>query len=200
MLAEKTTNPENRCADGTNKQQEFILVQVALRLFHEKRYDKVKFSDIARSAGIPTKEAQVYFADKAEICHQVIDTHLDNQAALFADIDQNSNPRQRLSRFLDNIADDANALVLRGCPLTNLYFDVRGEEEQLVRHATRLMRQRLDWITQQFVLITRVEGTTDFAERLSSAIIGICVLAEVSGNERLIKRQVNQLKSWIRSM
>jgi len=62
------------------------------------------------------------------------------------------------------------------------------------------MRQRLDWITQQFVLITRVEGTTDFAERLSSAIIGISILAEVSGNDRLIKRQVNQLKSWIRSM
>lgn len=126
MLAEKTHNPENRGADGTNKQQEFILVQVALRLFHEKRYDKVKFSDIARAAGIPTKEAQDYFADKAEICHQVIDTHLDNQAALFADIDLNSNPRQRLSRFLDNIVDNADALVLQGCPLTNLYFGCQG--------------------------------------------------------------------------
>lgn len=200
VLAEKTDTPENTDTNGPNRQQEFILVQVALRLFHEKGYDRVKFSDIARAAGVTIKEAQEYFADKTEICHQVIESHLNSQSTLFADIDRNSNPRQRLSHLLDNIADNTDILMSRGCPLTNLYFDIRRGDKQLARQATSLMRQRLDWISRQFVLITRVEGTTDYAERLASAIIGISILAEVSGNDGLIRRQVNQLKSWIRSM
>lgn len=200
MLAEKTGNPGNICEKATNKQQEFILVQVALRLFYQKGYGKVKFSDIARATGISTREAQGYFTDKAAICHQVIDTHLNNQSELFAEINRNSNPRQRLSQFLDTIADDSDSLMSRGCPLTNLYFDIRREGEQLAGQGAKLMRQRLEWITKQFIVITRIKEPTDLAERLSSAIIGISILAQVSGNNRLIRSQVNQLKSWIRSM
>jgi len=196
----KDGNSEDSAEPVIDKQQEFILVQVAERLFSDRGYHKVKFSDIARAGGISTREAQNYFPSKADICHQVIDSHLKRQSARFAEIDQNGNPRQRLSRFLDDIAADADILMARGCPLTNLYFDVHKESGPLAAHAVALMHQRLDWISQQFILITQVDGPADFAERLASALIGISILARVSGSSRLIRNQINQLKSWIRLM
>ncbi len=175
-------------------------MQAALRLFHEQGYGKVKLSDIAKASGITKKEALDYFPSKAEICHHVIDAHLENQAVQFEEINQNSNPRQRLSLYLDTLVENADALIKYGSPMTDLYFDMKREEKQLADHATKILQQRLDWIREQFVLITRVKDILDLHERLDSAIHGISILAQVTGKPKLIQHQVNQLKSWIRSM
>jgi len=204
VLAEKTeslkTGQNETISVGEEKEQKYILVQVALRLFYEKGYGKVKFSDIAKGANVSVKTVQGYFSAPEEICHQVIDEHLANQAALFEKINQNSNARQRLSIYLDSFVDSTDSLIAWGCPLTNLYFDVKRAEGTLAAHASKLLQNRLDWIREQFVLITRVEDISDLPERLASAIHGIAIMAQVTGNDRLISGQVNQLKSWIRSM
>ncbi|MCF8475044.1 MAG: TetR/AcrR family transcriptional regulator [Emcibacter sp.] len=204
MLAENMDSPKTvkggYSMKNGHQQQKYIVIQAALRLFHENGYDKVKISDIARAASVTSGEVEEYFPSKQEICHKVIDSHLENQAKLFEDINQNSNPRQRLSLYLDTIVDDTESLIRRGCPLTNLYFDVRRQEEQLSGHVVKLLQQRLNWISEQFVLIMKVKEVPDLAERLASAIHGICILAQVTGDENLIRHQVNQLKSWIRSM
>ncbi len=204
MLAEKTDDLEAAGREGSDKrvvkEQKYILVQVALRLFHEQGYGKVKFIDIAKSSGISNKEAQSYFSSKEEICHLVIDKHLDNQTAQFEEINENSNPRQRLSLYLDTLVENSDSLITYGCPMTDLYFDMKREDKPLADHAAEILKQRLDWIREQFVLITRVENIMDLHERLDSAIHGISILAQVTGSKQLIKHQVNQLKSWIRSM
>lgn len=204
MLAEKKDTPDTAHSEGSNKrveeEQKYIMVQVALRLFHEQGYGKVKFSDIAKASGISNKEAQSYFSSKEEICHRVIDKHLENQKAQFEEINENSNPRQRLSLYLDTLVDDSDSLIAYGCPMTDLYFDMKREDKLLADHAAEILKQRLSWIREQFVLITRVENIIDLPERMDSAIHGISILAQVTGSVQLIKHQVNQLKSWIRSM
>lgn len=204
MLAEKTDNPLAKQGESSSKstggEQKHILVQSALRLFHEKGYGKVKFSHIAKAAGITNKEAQSYFSSKEDICHGVIEAHLANLKAQFGEINQNSNPRQRLILYLDSLVEKVDGLISFGCPLTNLYFDVKRDDRQLADHAAELLLTRLSWIREQFVLITRVKEITDIPERLTSAIHGISILAQVMGSEHMIKHQVNQLKSWIRSM
>ena len=204
MLAEKTDDSKTAAGEGSktvkDNQQKHILVQVALRLFHERGYGKVTLSDIAKAASLSLKETESYFPSLQEICNQVIDAHGTRQLAEFEDIGQNSNPRQRLSLYLDTLVEDSDVLITRGCPMTNLYFDVKREDNGLAEHAAKLLQQRLDWIREQFVVITRVENITDLPERLDSAIHGISILAQVTGSPRLIRNQVNQLKSWIRSM
>lgn len=204
MLADKTDNPNAAQGSSANRhdgeEQKYILVQVALRLFHTKGYNKVKFIDIAKAAGMTNKEAQSHFGSRTEICHLVIDAHLDKQKALFAKINQDSNPRQRLSLYLDDLVENTDTLIALGCAMTNLYFDVKREEKQLADHAAKILQQQLDWIREQFILVTRVENITDLPERLAGAIHGISILAQVTGNAALIRNQVNQLKSWIRSM
>ncbi len=180
--------------------QKHVIVQVALRLFHEQGYGQVNLSQIAKTSGLSTKQVQGLFADKAEICHQVIDVYLKNQAAQFAKIDENTNPRQRLSLYLDSLVEDTDKLISKGCPMTNLYFDLRRSDKLLADHGAQTLQQRLDWIREQFVLITRVAKITDLPERLISATCGISTMAQVTGDKHLIRNQVNQLKSWIRSM
>ena len=204
MLAEKK-HPTGRSDKGephhkADRQQEYILVQVALRLFHEQGYNNVTFGEIAKGAGVTVKEANSFFSSLSDICHHVIDAHLNNQIAQFEDIDQNNNPRQRLSQYLDSLVENTENLVALGCPVTNLYFDVRREDKALADHAAKLLECRLQWVTDQFVLITRVADVSDLPERLTSAIHGMIIMAQVTGRTDLIKTQVNQLKSWIRSM
>ncbi|MBL4894481.1 MAG: TetR/AcrR family transcriptional regulator [Emcibacter sp.] len=204
MLAEKTDDTVAARGEGTqvgkDNQQRHILVQTALRLFHERGYSKVTLADIAKAAGLSLKETEDYFPSLQKICHQVIEAHSDRQMAEFEIIEQNSNPRQRLSLYLDTLVEDTDVLISKGCPMTNLYFDVKREDSELADHAAELLQQRLGWIREQFVVITRVENITDLPERLDSAIHGISILAQVTGAPRLIQNQVNQLKSWIRSM
>ncbi|HEC01305.1 MAG TPA: TetR/AcrR family transcriptional regulator [Sphingomonadales bacterium] len=180
--------------------QEHILIEVARRLFHERGYGKVKLSDIAKAAGLTQKETQLYFSSPQDICVSVIESHSQSQNALFEDINQNTNPRQRLSLYLDSVIENTDILIARGCPMTNLYFDVKREDRNLASEAAELLKQRLEWIRAQFVEIMRVENNTDLPERLTGAIHGIAILAQVTGNPDLIRNQVNQLKSWIRSM
>ncbi len=204
MLAKNTDKPIAKHGDSSNKstngEQKHILVQSALRLFHEKGYGKVNFSHIAKAVGIANKEAQKYFSSKEDICHLVIDAHLANQKAQFEEIDLNNNPRQRLSLYLDNLFENVDSLIKFGCPLTNLYFDVKRDDQELADHAAELLLARLGWIREQFVLITQVEDIADIPERLASAIHGISLLAQVIDSEHLIRHQANQLKQWIRSM
>lgn len=204
MLAEKTENPQGESGQTSPghdvDRQKYILLQVALRLFHQQGYGKTTFANIAKAAGMTRKDAQTYFSTREEICHQVIDHYLADQSTQFEEINQNSNPRQRLSLFLDSIVENTDSLISRGCPLTGLYIDVQREGGPLADHVTKILQHRLDWIREQFVLIMRVESVTDLPERLTSAVHGISILAQVTGNDRLISCQVNQLKSWIRSM
>ena len=204
VLAEKMydsqpPNGESAMGDRSN-QQKYILVQVAKRLFHERGYGKVKLTDIAKNAGISLKETQGYFSSPQDVCLRVIDVHWEEQLAEFDNIDQNSNPRQRLSLYLDSLLENSDEMMSRGCAITNLYFDVKREDPELDDLAAKLLQQRLDWIKEQFVAITRVENITGLPERLDSAIHGISILAQATGNPALIRNQVNQLKSWIRSM
>jgi len=180
--------------------QEHILIQVALRLFHERGYGKVKLSDIAKAAGLTLKETQLYFISPQDICVRVIESYSQSQNALFEDINQNTNPRQRLSLYLDTLIENSDVLIARGCPMTNLYFEVKHEDHNLASEAAELLKQRLEWIRAQFIEIMRVENNTDLPERLTGAIHGIAILAQVTGSPDLIRTQVNQLKSWIRSM
>lgn len=185
---------------SVKKEQKYILIQVAMRLFQEQGYGKVKLPHIAKVAGISHNEAKSHFSSEQEICHQVIEAHMTNLLAQFEDINLNGNPRQRLSLYLDSLVEDIDSLITYGCPLTNLYFDVRREDKRLADHAKELLLARLTWIREQFVFISRVKDITDVHERLTSAIHGISILAQVLNSETLIKQQINQLKSWIRSM
>lgn len=204
MLAEK--KDISVVASGDNLPQHVIddrkeiVVRVALRLFNVRGYGHVTISDIAKEAGVAKKEVQSYFPSMGDICHQVIEVHQATQKALFEDLNQNSNPRQRLSLYLDSLVEDAEEMIAFGCPITNLYFDVKREEKELADHGASLLQRRLDWIRQQFSLITRVDNILDLPERLDGAIHGISILAQVTGQGNLVRKQVNQLKSWIRSM
>lgn len=195
------TSPDgDQTIDHADDQRKNTVLQVALRLFHERGYDKTGLNDIAAVAGITDKELAGCFSSLEEICFQVIELHLANQSAQFDQVCRTDNPRQRLSLYLDSLAENADALVSGGCPVTNLYFDVKREDQKLAELAATLLQQRRNWVKEQFVLMAMVAQADDLSERLTSAMHGISILAQAMGNARLIRRQVIQLKSWIRSM
>lgn len=189
MLAEKIESP---LSDS--------LIKAASILYHQKGYGKVRLSELARAAGITTKDFNERYRSQGALCLEVIEAYRQSQAELFKQINRNGNPRQRLSLYLDEFSNEADILVANGCPVNNLYHDVKRMDQALAGPAAELIRQRLDWVSEQFVLITKVERVEELPERLTSALHGIVIMGQATGNPRLIRTQINQLKSWIRSM
>ncbi|WP_417624936.1 TetR/AcrR family transcriptional regulator [Paremcibacter congregatus] len=204
MRAETAEMIDISSGDGNeareDRHQKHIVVQVARRLFQAQGFGRTTYSDIAKAMGISAQQVKDYFPDLEDVCHAVISDYLDQQADAFEGFSRESNPRQRLSLYLDSFSADAENLITEGCPMTNLYMDVKRGNAALADHAAKLLQHRLNWTKQQFVLITRVAEVSDQPERLVSALHGIIIMAQVTGDTRLIRSQIIQLKSWIRSM
>ncbi|WP_321394665.1 TetR/AcrR family transcriptional regulator [Emcibacter sp.] len=175
-------------------------VRSAIKLMREKGYHQTTFDDIAEDICVSVKEISDCFKSREDICLQVIAWHDARLSEIFVRTEEHSNPRQRLSCLIDSLIDEADVLVKYGCPITRLYLDLRNEGSKLEKAATKLIIRRLDWIKEQFHLMSFVDEAPDLATRLAGALYGVTLLSSAADDEAMLRNQMNQLKSWIRSM
>jgi len=184
----------------TNIQVENQIAEAALNLFYTRGYHDTSLSDIAQSVHMSVADLKEIFEDKQNIAQKVVGLHKKNLLATFETFAENNNPRQSLSQYLDILSENSEDLIEKGCPYTALYLDLSRTEGSLKDKAAVLLKIRLDWIEEQFRIMAKVDEANDFANRLLSAIHGIIILSQATGDEHVLKSQINQLKSWIRLM
>ncbi|TPD61801.1 TetR/AcrR family transcriptional regulator [Emcibacter nanhaiensis] len=194
------TVQENQKDQTTTDTTADRLVLSALALMRKQGYHKTTLEDIADDVCLPLDKVTDCFATKADLCLQVLDRHNEHLSEIFSKTEEQSNPRQRLSSLIDSLVDEGESLVKYGCPITRLFLDLKNESPELEQAATALVNRRLEWITEQFRLMSFVDEAPDLAARLTGALYGVTLLSSAAGDETILRNQLNQLKSWIRSM
>ncbi|MBT5073655.1 MAG: TetR/AcrR family transcriptional regulator [Kordiimonadaceae bacterium] len=176
------------------------IVSAAKELFQKKGYSDTKIADIIKAAKVTKAEFDKCYNSKQDVCSDVLKLYKNDLKSRFKTYDENDNMRQRLSMFLDAYFEDAENIAANGCPIFNLYYDLRSVKGELSKSVNEILEMQHQWIDEQFVIMLKSQSGTDQGDRLMSAVSGLILLAKLTNDPAMFKVQIIQLRSWIRSM
>ena len=176
------------------------IIDAAKLVFHKNGFPATEIADIVDEAKISKSEFEECFSSTEDVCLKVLKSYAKESKRTFRAYDENENTRQRLSMLLDAYYEDAENLSQNGCPIFNLYYDVREMDNELSETVTEILEMQHEWIDEQFIIMLKTESAVDQGDRLMAAISGLLMLVKLTGNEQMFKNQIIQLRSWIRSM
>ncbi|MCC3862369.1 TetR family transcriptional regulator [Pseudemcibacter aquimaris] len=173
------------------------IIKAAKKEFQKHGYRKAAMDDIVRAVNAANDDADF---TKKETCLNVLKSYYNSVKRKLESYEENINARQRLSLYLDEYFQDAETIAKEGNPIFNLYWDLRGQDEELFHEAEKILKLQHKWIDDQFVIILKTENVADQGNRLMAALHGLFFLARLQDDASMFKSQLIQLKSWIRSM
>ncbi len=176
------------------------IIIVAKEKFQKDGYYKTDVEDIIAAANISEDDFYQHFESKEDCCNKVLKSYSQNLKKEFKEYEENLNARQRLSLHLDTYYENAEEVAKEGDAVLNLYYDLRNSGDELTKAAEDILKIQHNWIDEQFVIMFKSESATDQGDRLMAALNGLLLLANLRNDPALLKSQLIQLKSWIRSM
>lgn len=174
------------------------IVECARKLFYEHGYDGTSFTRIVDASGLFRGNIYHYFKTKDEILVAVVERYLDDYRALLARWEiEHTSPRARLRAFVDMIVGRGSDLVEYGCPIGSLNTEL-GKDRRVLQHTARALFDLFrDWLAACFVELGHKRQAESLALHLLGRAQGIAVMAHVYHDEKLLAREVRQLKAWI---
>lgn len=173
------------------------LIKAAKKEFQKHGYRNAAMENIVRAVNVANDDTDF---TKKETCLKVLKSYHLSVKRKLEGYEENINARQRLSMFVDELFENAEDIAENGSPIFNLYWDLRGQDEELFQEAEKILKLQHQWIQQQFVIILKSESAVDQGDRLMSALHGLLFLSQLNKDVKMFKSQLIQLKSWIRSM
>ncbi len=123
------------------------------------------------------------------------------QQALFAQLDRQPAPRQRLLGLLAAECEGEQGLARYGCPYGSLSQELNKEDGQPATTAVLLFQACLDWAATQFRLLGKgEEEAKDLAMDLIASLQGTFVLANSFRSPELLERKLQRLELWLCSL
>lgn len=183
-----------------NKAMSATIIDAAKVVFHKNGFPSTEIADIVDEANLSKSEFDECFSSLEEVCLTVLKSYSKALKHTFKAYDENENSRQRLSMLLDAYYEDAKNLAENGCPIFNLYYDLREMDNELSETVIEILEMQHEWIHEQFIIMLKTESAVDQGDRLMAAISGLLLLVKLTSNEQMFKNQIIQLRSWIRSM
>jgi AcrR family transcriptional regulator len=177
------------------------LVEAAKVIFHRQGFAPTTLADIAARAQVPLGNVYYYFRTKDELLDAVIDSHLDDLWARFAQWEQDPAPRQRLLSLVQAEREGRDELARDGCPYGRLCQELTTGSTPAGARAVRLLEAHIDWVAEQFRLLgkTPTEGR-ELAIELVAWLQGAFLLAYGLRSPALLDRQLDRLHDWIVSL
>lgn len=173
------------------------IVETANRLFYQRGYNQTSFSDIAQAADIPRGNFYYHFKTKDDILAAVVDYRTAHIRATLADWDRAfPDPRTRVRRFLQMVRDSGKDLSRYGCPMGSLNIELGKAQPVLKAKARRMFDLFRDWLAAQFKALGHKDAV-DLALHLLGRAQGIAVVAQVYGDQRYLKDELDQLDAWL---
>lgn len=177
------------------------IVDCAKRLFYEHGYDGTSFTDIVEASGLYRGNIYHYFKTKDDILQAVIDQHLAEFGGLLEQWErQHKEPKARLLAFLDMITGRKLELVQYGCPIGSLNTELGKDRRDLQEGARALFDLFRDWLAARFVELGHKDDAESLALHLLGRAQGIAVIAHVYRDAKLLKRETEQLQTWIEQL
>src|SRR5258708_33699810 len=177
------------------------LMEAAKFLFYQQGVPGTPLADIAQQAEVPLGNIYYHFRTKEALVEAVIRAHLQELQSLFARLDRQPDPRQRLLGLLAAEREGEHALARYGCPYGSLSQELNKEDGQPATTAARLLQAYLDWAATQFRLLGKdEEEAKDFAIDLISSLQGTFVLTSSFRSPELLERKLQRLETWLCSL
>ena len=177
------------------------LVNAAKIMFYQQGVTCTTLADIAQQAQVPLGNIYYHFRTKEALVEAVIQAHLQELQSLFAQLDGQPDPRQRLLGLVAAESKSKHALARYGCPYGSLSQELNKEDGQPATIAALLFQTFLDWTATQFRLLGKdEEEAKDFALDLISSMQGTFLLINSFRSPELLERKLQRLETWLRSL
>src|SRR5690606_15655491 len=117
---------------------------------------------------------------------------------MLAQWESSSDPRERLTAYVDQNLADAESLKQYGCPIGSLCTDLRKQSDDLGDQAAGIFRMTMTWAAQQFEALGFDTPSAEArAMHLLTGIQGAAVLSNALNSVEPMEREAAHLKRWI---
>jgi AcrR family transcriptional regulator len=182
-------------SERTTREQ---IVEAADRLFYRQGYDNTSFADIAEAVQISRGNFYYYFRTKDEILEAVIDRRLADRREMLARWEaQTESPAERIGCYIKILVTNKADIKRYGCPLGTLSSELAKLNHEAQGEAKALFTLFRTWLRRQFEQLGRKADADALAMHVLARSQGIATLANAYGEEKFIKREVQDLYDWL---
>jgi AcrR family transcriptional regulator len=175
------------------------LIEAAKILFYHQGVTRTTLADIAEQAEVPLGNIYYHFRTKDALVEAVIQAHVQELLASFAQWEPLAEPRQRLLAFVGTAQEKGHVLARYGCPQGSLCQELTKEEGQLACLTAQIFQVYLAWVEKQLLLLAKGEQEArDLAIDLIASLQGTYILTTSLHDPTLLERKVQLLENWIR--
>jgi AcrR family transcriptional regulator len=177
------------------------IVRAADRLFYQHGYVHTSFTDIAGAVGLSRGNFYYHFKSKDSILEAVIRARLDERRGWLARWEaEEPDPLGRIERYLEIVLTNRSDIQDYGCPLGTLTAELAKLDHVMLDQAGDLHTLFREWIGEQFRLLGHGERSDELAMRVLTFSQGVGVMANVYRDEDYIRREVDQMRRWLRAL
>ena len=177
------------------------LIEAAKIMFYQQGVTGTTLADIAQQAQVPLGNIYYHFRTKEALVEAVIQAHLQELQSLFAQLDRQLDPHQRLLGLLAAEREGEQGLARYGCPYGSLSQELNKEDGQPATTAALLFQAYLDWAETQFRLLGKdEEDAKDSAIDLIASMQGTFLLTNSFRSPELLERKLQRLETWLCSL
>lgn len=182
-------------SDNTTRAQ---IVEAADRLFYRQGFEHTSFSDIAEDVQISRGNFYYYFRTKDEILDAVIERRLTARREMLARWEAAADsPAARIRCYIDILIANKADIKLYGCPLGTLTSELAKLNHDAQGEARALFTVFRSWLRRQFDLAGRGKDADALALHVLARSQGVATLANAFGDEKFIRREVQDLHDWL---
>lgn len=175
-------------------------MSAAVDVLHRQGVERTTLADIAREAEVPVGNLYYYFKTKDELVLAALAEHSAHLAALTGRLDEQADPRDRLTALIASWVDERETAARYGCPTGTLAVELdKRADGTLDVEAGAVIRRLLDWVEVQ-VRELGLERPEDLALTLVSAYQGMSLMASALRDPEIMTREGARLTAWVESL
>ncbi|MFT5206899.1 MAG: TetR/AcrR family transcriptional repressor of nem operon [Candidatus Omnitrophota bacterium] len=184
------------------------ILETSKEMMLEKGYTATSIDDICKCTGVAKGSFFHYFKNKEELGKSLIQYFSEQMKVKFESMMSPiaKDPLQRIYAFLDCVKQMANSPEAKGCLVGTLAAEIHQTHPELKQACSESMcgtlsslRADFEAAKAQYVPKSTVD-TSSLAELCSSVMQGSFVLYKATGNNKMLKSNVEHLTNYIKSI
>lgn len=174
------------------------IVVAADQLFYEQGYENTSFSDIADAVDISRGNFYYHFKSKDDILSAVLNTRLGDAHAMLEEWETKyTDPKQRITHYIDILTTNQSNVTKHGCPIGSLCTELAKLSHDMHDNATDMFALFRDWLTTQFCELGQKRNAKQLAMHLLARGQGIASIANAFEDKKFLQSEVKNLKAWL---
>jgi TetR/AcrR family transcriptional regulator, transcriptional repressor for nem operon len=180
------------------------LVKGADQLFHQQGINTTTLADIAQLADVPLGNVYYYFKSKESIILAVIADRLQTLQQIFNELNNITNPKDRLKALLEKWISENETITNFGDPLGSLCLELSKQPGELQKAVANLMQTVISWCETQFNTLNLADKSSSNASQLAmhfiSSLQGISLLGVTFKDSTHLKEHSKFLLTWLNNL